>query len=232
MALAALIAPLGANAWQTNRFSPQGEVASVRQVVAQFDAPAVQFGDPKAPAPFAITCSDAAASQGSGVGPASANGCLILPSICRPACAALRSPIQHSNHPLAQSGRAREAMHSIVAARMSTMCGTRHLASARRRPVFCPEIERPRHSGKCQSQRLVQHGRCGRAHRACALSTARSAANCSRRCALTKRPRRRRSPSPRSGPEPAPDRWQQAATGGGQGPGHAQRRGHQGRQAL
>ena len=65
MALAALIAPLGANAWQTSRFSPQGEVASVRQVVAQFDAPAVQFGDPKAAAPFAITCSDASASQGS-----------------------------------------------------------------------------------------------------------------------------------------------------------------------
>jgi hypothetical protein len=60
------LATASAQAFQTSRFSPQGEVASVRQVVAHFDAPAVQFGDPKAPAPFAITCSDAAASQGSG----------------------------------------------------------------------------------------------------------------------------------------------------------------------
>ncbi|MBP9785350.1 MAG: alpha-2-macroglobulin, partial [Giesbergeria sp.] len=60
------LAAASAQALQTSRFSPQGEVASVRQVVAQFDAPAVQFGDPKAPAPFAITCSDAATSQGSG----------------------------------------------------------------------------------------------------------------------------------------------------------------------
>ncbi len=64
--LTALLAPLGAQALQTSRFSPQGEVASVRQVVAQFDAPAVRFGDPKAPAPFTIACSDAAASQGTG----------------------------------------------------------------------------------------------------------------------------------------------------------------------
>ncbi|MGP1629490.1 MAG: alpha-2-macroglobulin, partial [Giesbergeria sp.] len=55
-----------AQAFQTTRFSPQGEISSVSQVVAQFDGPAVQFGDPKAPAPFSITCSDATASQGSG----------------------------------------------------------------------------------------------------------------------------------------------------------------------
>ncbi len=48
------------------QFSPQGEVAQIRQVVAQFDAPAVRLGDPLAPAPFAIRCDDAQASQGQG----------------------------------------------------------------------------------------------------------------------------------------------------------------------
>ena len=47
-------------------FSPQGEVARVRQAVAKFDAAAVTFGDPKAPAPLAISCNDAAASKGTG----------------------------------------------------------------------------------------------------------------------------------------------------------------------
>ncbi|RYF59763.1 MAG: hypothetical protein EOO29_48720, partial [Comamonadaceae bacterium] len=46
--------------------SPQGEVARVRQVVAKFDSAAVAFGDPKAPAPFSVSCSDAAAAQGTG----------------------------------------------------------------------------------------------------------------------------------------------------------------------
>jgi hypothetical protein len=41
----------GAHALQIASFSPQGEVARVRQMVAKFDAAAVRFGDPKAPAP-------------------------------------------------------------------------------------------------------------------------------------------------------------------------------------
>jgi len=44
--------------------SPRGEVAQVRQVVVKFDAPAVNFGDPKAPAPYAVQCNDAQAAQG------------------------------------------------------------------------------------------------------------------------------------------------------------------------
>ncbi|UCV00458.1 MG2 domain-containing protein [Acidovorax radicis] len=57
---------LGAQALQITSFSPQGEVARVRQVVAKFDAAAVNFGDPKAPAPFTLSCSDASATQGTG----------------------------------------------------------------------------------------------------------------------------------------------------------------------
>ena len=56
---------LGAAALQVTSLSPQGEVAQVRQVVARFDQDAVRFGDARAPAPLAVQCSDAQASQGS-----------------------------------------------------------------------------------------------------------------------------------------------------------------------
>jgi uncharacterized protein YfaS (alpha-2-macroglobulin family) len=60
------LAALGAQALTITSLSPQGEVAQVRQVVAKFDASASSFGDPKAPAPLSLTCSDAQASAGSG----------------------------------------------------------------------------------------------------------------------------------------------------------------------
>lgn len=61
-----LLAAASAQALQITQFSPQGEVARVRQVVARFDSAAVQFGDPKAPAPLELRCSDAQASKGTG----------------------------------------------------------------------------------------------------------------------------------------------------------------------
>lgn len=69
--IAALVATLAASALPAQALQlittvPAGEVAQVRQVVAKFDEAAVNFGDPKAPAPLAITCSDAQATQGSG----------------------------------------------------------------------------------------------------------------------------------------------------------------------
>ena len=57
---------VGAHALQITGFSPQGEVARVRQVVTRFDSAAVNFGDPKAPAPLTLSCSDASASRGTG----------------------------------------------------------------------------------------------------------------------------------------------------------------------
>ena len=57
---------LPAQALQITSLSPQGEVSRIRQVVAKFDDSAVNFGDPKAPAPLSLTCSDAAVSKGSG----------------------------------------------------------------------------------------------------------------------------------------------------------------------
>ena len=65
---AALLAALAlqAHAFQIISLSPQGEVSRVRQVVAKFDDSAVNFGDPKAPAPLTLSCSDAQASKGSG----------------------------------------------------------------------------------------------------------------------------------------------------------------------
>ncbi len=51
-------------ALQITSLSPQGEVARVRQIVAKFDQAAVNFGDPKAPAPLTVSCSDAQAGKG------------------------------------------------------------------------------------------------------------------------------------------------------------------------
>nr|WP_233168297.1 MG2 domain-containing protein [Xylophilus sp. ASV27] len=59
-------AHLAAHALQISSFSPQGEVARIRQAVARFDGPAIRFGDPAAPAPFSIECSDKEAGKGSG----------------------------------------------------------------------------------------------------------------------------------------------------------------------
>ncbi len=55
-----------AQALEITRLTPQGEVAQVRQVVAVFDQAAVRFGDPRAPAPLEVSCSDAEAGNGGG----------------------------------------------------------------------------------------------------------------------------------------------------------------------
>jgi hypothetical protein len=66
-AFAALFFCAGAaQALQVTRLTPQGEIAQVRQLVARFDAAAVNFGDPKAPAPLALSCSDAQVTGGTG----------------------------------------------------------------------------------------------------------------------------------------------------------------------
>ena len=57
---------VAAQALQVTSLTPQGEVAKVRQIVARFDQATVNFGDPQAPAPFSVTCSDAQAAVGSG----------------------------------------------------------------------------------------------------------------------------------------------------------------------
>ncbi len=57
---------LSAQALTVVSFSPQGEVARIRQAVAKFDSAAVNFGDPKAPAPFTVNCSDTEAGKGTG----------------------------------------------------------------------------------------------------------------------------------------------------------------------
>ena len=61
-----LVCALPASALQIVSLSPQGEVARVRQVVAKFNESAVQFGDPNAPAPLTLSCSDAQATRGNG----------------------------------------------------------------------------------------------------------------------------------------------------------------------
>lgn len=66
IAALAAAAALQAQALQITSLSPQGEVAQIRQVVAKFDTAAIHFGDPKAPAPLSLSCSDAQAAQGAG----------------------------------------------------------------------------------------------------------------------------------------------------------------------
>lgn len=65
-AAAALYLPTSAQALQVTSRSPQGEIAKVRQIAVKFDESAVNFGDPKAPAPVSLSCSDAQATKGSG----------------------------------------------------------------------------------------------------------------------------------------------------------------------
>ncbi len=55
-----------AQALQIISLTPQGDVSRVRQIVAKFDQAAVNFGDPKGPAPLSVSCSDAQAGKGSG----------------------------------------------------------------------------------------------------------------------------------------------------------------------
>ncbi|HQQ70970.1 MAG TPA: alpha-2-macroglobulin, partial [Alicycliphilus sp.] len=59
-----LLATGAAQALTVTSLTPQGEVAQVRQVVAKFDTPAVRLGDPQAPAPFTLACSDLEAARG------------------------------------------------------------------------------------------------------------------------------------------------------------------------
>ena len=61
-----VLAAAPGHALQIISVTPQGEVARVRQVVAKFDQPAVNFGDPKAPAPLTVSCNDAQAAKGTG----------------------------------------------------------------------------------------------------------------------------------------------------------------------
>ncbi len=63
---AACLTVFSAQALQITSVSPQGEVAQIRQVVIKFDEAAVNFGDPRAPAPAAVSCSDAGSSIGNG----------------------------------------------------------------------------------------------------------------------------------------------------------------------
>lgn len=65
-ALAAGLLAGPAHALQVQKLQPQGAVNDVRQVVLRTDQDAVRFGDPQAPAPALVACSDPAAVAGTG----------------------------------------------------------------------------------------------------------------------------------------------------------------------
>ena len=81
-ALTAAVA-LNAQALQIISLSPQGEIAQVRQIVAKFDEAAVNFGDPKSPAPLRLNCSDAQAAKGKERWINDRNGLLSWKTTCR-----------------------------------------------------------------------------------------------------------------------------------------------------
>ena len=66
--LVAIGTPLAvaATAATINVFSPQGEVALVRQARATFSEPVVHFGDPRLPAPFDVRCLNSTPVTGTG----------------------------------------------------------------------------------------------------------------------------------------------------------------------
>ncbi len=66
LALTVFTTTLAAHALSVSRMSPQGEVQRVQQIVVAFDSAAIKFGDPKAPEPFTVSCSEASASAGRG----------------------------------------------------------------------------------------------------------------------------------------------------------------------
>lgn len=66
LAASAVFLSAQAHALQITSLTPQGEVARIRQVVARFDQAAVNFGDPKAPAPLVVSCAGAQAGKGTG----------------------------------------------------------------------------------------------------------------------------------------------------------------------
>ena len=64
LALALLLSPaIDAMAAGVAGFSPQGEVAQIRQARATFSEPIIKFGDPKAAAPFDVNCAVAGTSR-------------------------------------------------------------------------------------------------------------------------------------------------------------------------
>ena len=60
------LAATAAHAVGVRQFSPQGDIATVGQVVVQLDGAGVRFGDPKADAPVTLKCNNADAAKGQG----------------------------------------------------------------------------------------------------------------------------------------------------------------------
>ncbi len=66
LAVSTTLVAFSAQAFQITSFSPQGEVAQIRQIVVKFDEPAVKFGDPSATTvPIKVDCSPSAGVEGS-----------------------------------------------------------------------------------------------------------------------------------------------------------------------
>jgi hypothetical protein len=156
-------AAFGAQALTITSLTPQGEVAQVRQVVAKFDASAVNFGDPKAPAPFSLSLQRRPGhrrqwplDQRPGVG---------LP--VRPGPAARRALHAAAARRLqVAQGRAPECRGHLHIQYRRALCATHpsgHLPAHRGRAALPAATQRRGHAAERDGQRLVRAGRLGRA---------------------------------------------------------------------
>ena len=60
LGLGAAVAAFAVHAASVTTISPSGEVAEVRQISMRFNEAVVAQGDPRLPAPYALTCNGAA----------------------------------------------------------------------------------------------------------------------------------------------------------------------------
>jgi hypothetical protein len=187
--LLGLLAAGSAQALQIVSFSPQGEVARVRQAVAKFDAAAVPLATPRPRRRWPSVAAMRSHPRARAAGPASANGCSTSRPTCRPGmrCTATVKPEFKSASGALLTGA--KAINSIAAARLCKRAA-RHLRADRRRAVLCAAAQRPGHAGQRAGQRVVRAGRRGRARAGAHDRRATSAPKCSRPWAWSKRARK------------------------------------------
>ena len=176
--LTVLLAPLGAQALQTSRFSPVGEVAEVRQVVVRFDEAVVPVGDPRRQHPS--RCRAVARRQpATRAGPASVSGSMIWPGAGRRHT--LHTAGRHVLQPLGGTldGATEFSFPPAAGGRVGA---TTHLAAARRGPVLRADTERPGHARQRQGDAPGAAWKAWVSACPCASSRAPSAASCARRC--------------------------------------------------
>jgi hypothetical protein len=168
-------AAFGAQALSITNLTPQGEVAKVRQVVAKFDASAVTFGDPKAPAPFSLSCSDAQATAGNGRWISDREWAFQFAQDLPPGVRCTLQPRADFKSPKGEPLSAAATYTFNTGGPFVQHIRPGHLPAHRGGAAFPDATQRSGHAGQPAGQRLVRAGRPGASACRCASSTARRA---------------------------------------------------------